>query len=65
MLALLFITKGSCAIPSLTLREIINGCRGERTRGGGEKGGGVEMGKNESCKELLYVRGWHDDEFKG
>lgn len=37
MLARLLRTEGSSVVPSLTLREIIDGCRGERTEGGEEE----------------------------
>lgn len=67
MLALIFRTKGSSVIPSLTLRKIIDGCRGERTwrRGGGVKSRGGEMGRNKFHKKLLYATRWQDDQFKG
>lgn len=55
MLAWLLRTKGSSVVPSLTLREIIDGCRGERTEGGEEEEMWVTWLRGEAIR----------DEFKG
>lgn len=47
MLAWLLKTKGGSVVTSLTLREIIDGCRGERREGGEEE----EMWVTCGCEE--------------
>lgn len=51
MLAWLLKTKGGSVVTSLTLREIIDGCRGERREGGEEE----EMWVTCGCEEKWYV----------
>lgn len=49
MSALIFRIKGSSVIPSLTLRKIIDGCRGERTW---RRGVGEEQRRRDGSKQV-------------
>lgn len=51
MLAQLLRTEGSSVVPSLTSREIIDGCRGERTEGGEEEERLICDGEDKVCEE--------------